>query len=133
MKKIVLLAALIGVGYYAYSEYLSPSDNKVTIKKLLDKVSSTSVSAQEAKVAFNNAMIELCEVNGVDTINGFGTTAECLNKLETVASEYCYSQITDFDSKTYTSAFDLKADYIVFDLCVTDIVGGEFPLDLLNH
>ena len=133
MKKIILILALIGSGYYVYSEYFGLLDKKISIKELVDNVSSTPVSAQQAKIAFKNVMIGTCKVNGVDTVNGFGTTNECLNNFETLASEYCFDQLTDFEGKVYTSKSDLIADLKAFDLCAMDIIMGESSRGKLNH
>ena len=89
-------------------------------------MSSTPVSAKEAKSAFKNAIILTCEANGVDTRNGFGTTDECFNNFETFASDHCFNKLTDFDNKIYTSKFALIADFHVFDSCAMDIIWLKF-------
>jgi hypothetical protein len=125
MKKIVLIAVLISALYYIYNDFFLVSENKVTINELIDNVTLTPVSAQQAKIAFKDVMFGLCKVNGVDTDNGFGTTDECLNNFETLASEYCFDQLSDFESKVYTSKLDLIADLKAFNLCSMDIVMGK--------
>ena len=126
MKKIMLLVALIGAGYYGYSEYFSPTsrgkEKTLRIKKLFDKVASTPVSAQEAKPVFKLSVLDICEINGVDTVNGFGTTEECINNFEISASDYCFGQFVDFDSKVYDSQFVLKNDLFAYRKCSIEIV-----------
>ncbi|WP_354623051.1 hypothetical protein [Psychromonas sp. MME2] len=129
MKKILLLVALIAVGYYIYSDYLSPPDKDTTLsekdlraKKLFDKLSSTPVSAQEVKPVFKDSMISNCKLNGANTENGFGTTAECINNFETLASDRCFGQLADFEGKVYASKRALMADFLVFNSCASAIV-----------
>ena len=122
MKKIVLIAVLIGAGYFVYTEFFSVSDEILRVKKLFDKVSSTPVSAEEAKPIFKDSMVETCKVNGVDTINGYGNVDECRSNFETLASEHCFDQISDFEGKIYKSKEEVMADLLDFNLCSTMIV-----------
>lgn len=98
------------------------SSNEITIKSLLDKLFTTTVTAQDVKIAFRKVAIQTCEVNGVDTHNGFGTTAECLNNFERFARKQCFEKLTGFDNKTYTSRLELRDDFITYDRCVMDII-----------
>ena len=122
MKKIVLIATLILAGYYVYNGNFSPSDNNVTVKELLDKVASTPVTSEEVKEALNNAIIGVCEVNGADTINGFGSTDECINNFENLARETCPEQLVNFEGKIYTSKLDLEVDMKQLFLCSVAII-----------
>ena len=126
MKKIVILVALIAAGYYIYNENFSHSshikENTLRIKALVDKLDSTSVSAQEAKIIYKLLVINLCETNGVDTVNGYGTTDECINNFEISASEYCFGQFVDFENKVYDSQIALKNDAVAYMNCSTYIV-----------
>lgn len=128
MKKIVLLVALIAAGYFIYSENFSQSDNRtrsdkaLRVRNMFIKVSSTPVSAQEVKPIFKDSMIDTCEKNGLLTDSSFGTTDECINNFERLASEQCFSQLTDFESKVYSSLDALKVDYLTFYKCAVDIV-----------
>lgn len=129
MKKILLLVALIGAGYYGYyksfsisGENITLTDKQLAVKKLFDKVALEPVSAQEAKAVFKGDMIDICEQNPGTTIHDFGTTAECINNFETLASDQCFQQLVDFESKVYASKRELKVDFLTFELCAVQII-----------
>lgn len=131
MKKILLLVALIVGGYYIYSDFLSPSDKNITrtghalrLKNLFDKVSSTPVSAQEARPVFKESVINACETMARIDENVSGTAAECINNFERLASEQCFNKLVDFESKVYTSFSTLKADLLAYHACTGAIVSS---------
>ncbi|WP_354623053.1 hypothetical protein [Psychromonas sp. MME2] len=129
MKKILLWIALIAVGYYIYSDFLSPPDKNTTrsgqdlrIKMLFEKVSSTPVSAQEARPVFKGAMIDICERMARINENVYGTAVECTHNFERLASEQCFEQLTDFDGKIYNSLSVLITDIETYQACASDII-----------
>ncbi|WP_435236392.1 hypothetical protein ACR30L_02065 [Psychromonas sp. PT13] len=117
MKKIIFIVVLLAAGYSLYNGDFFEFSNKVTVIKLLDTVSSSSVSGREVKLAFNNEMHSICEQNGVDIRNGFGTTEECINRYEKRASAFCFDKLPNLEGKVYTSRLEIKADYKIFILC----------------
>lgn len=117
MKGIVLIALVAaGIYYYQTSETV---DQQVTVKELKDKLSYETVSAQEAEIAFRNAAVSFCEVNGANTINGYGTTEQCLARLEAV-SDGCISQVTGFHAKTYSNQLEFDADFSSYFHCTAN-------------
>lgn len=107
---------------------IATPSNEITIKNLMDKLYTEPVSAQEVKIAFSEAVIQTCEVNGEDIRNGFGTTIECVNKYKKFAKEQCIKKLSDFDSKTYTSRLELRDDFITYNRCAMKIImrAGSF-------
>ncbi len=127
MKGILLIIIVAGIGYYFYgSNSATANENNsiianenLTVKILLDRLPSSSVSSVEAKVAFRKSIGNLCEINGGDSENGWGTTQECLEKFETVSKD-CFQDITDFDNKEYLSKKELKSDFSLYFRCTAD-------------
>lgn len=117
MKKIISIVVIIAVGAYFLVQIFLLLDKNITVKELYEKVSSTPVSSQEVKAAFRHEMVTVCEKKGADVRNGFGTAEECLQRYETVTSEYCFRQIPDFEGKVYTSPVTLKVDSRKFFSC----------------
>jgi hypothetical protein len=76
-------------------------------------------------MAFKDVVFRICKASGSDTRNGFGTTDECLNNFETLASDYCFGQLVDFKGKVYRARSVLKADAVEFTSCSLDIMDGE--------
>lgn len=92
------------------------------IKTLVDNVSTTPVSAEQLKAAFEELAIYTCHLNGKDNRSGFGTVDDCLDNFVTLAKEQCISQIDGFKSKTYNSVKELKSDFTQLNLCSDNII-----------
>ena len=92
------------------------------IKTLVDNVSTTPVSAEQLKAAFEELAIYTCHLNGEDVSNGFGTVDNCLDNFETLAKEQCISQIKGFESKIYNTEKELKSDFTQLNLCSDNII-----------
>ena len=95
------------------------------LKPLLDKVATTPVSSADAKIAFKNGIREVCTINGVSTANGFGTTEECLSKVELSAHPACSAQLAVPVGNEYRTQEDLKAasrDYLRCAFKIIDVM-----------
>lgn len=117
MKNLILFAGIIGAGMYVYQSHSSQIDPNITVKELLDKVSTETVYPGEVEVAFRNAVINVCEVNGKDLANGFGSVEQCKSNYQTKAREACFSKLNGFDNKVYTSRAPLRSDFSTFFQC----------------
>lgn len=117
MKNLILVAGIIGAGMYVYQSQSSQIDPNITVKELLDKVSTETVYPSEVEVAFRNAVINVCEVNGKDLANGFGSVEQCKSNYQTKAREVCFSKLNGFDKKVYTSRAPLRSDFSTFFQC----------------
>ncbi|WP_415896530.1 hypothetical protein [Neptuniibacter sp. QD57_21] len=117
MKNLILVVGIIGAGMYVYQAQSSQVDPNITVKELLDKVSTETVYPSEVEVAFRNAVINVCEINGKDLANGFGSVEQCKSNFQTKAREACFSKINSFDNKVYTSRAPLKSDFSTFFQC----------------
>ena len=117
MKNLILIAVIIGAGMYVYQPQPSQIDKTIIVKDLLDKVSTETVYPSEVEVAFSNAVINVCEVNGVDLASGFGTVEQCKSNYQSKAREFCFSKIVGFKDKNYTSRASLRADFSTFFQC----------------
>lgn len=116
MAKFLIALLLVAAGAYYYQSHMKPAGGS-TMKDLLDRVSSTPVTADEAKVAFNLAATQLCSVNGTDPANGFGTTDECLNRLSQGVDAKCVSLAIRNPEKPFTSQAELKSAFSTYLHC----------------
>lgn len=117
MAKFLIVLALVGAGIYFYqNQHQSTAGG--TIKELLDRVSSSPVSTDEAKIAFTKAASELCSINGADSANGFGTTDDCLNRLHQETDQVCAAQAIATPSRPYASEAELKSAFGTYMQCV---------------
>ena len=123
MKGILLIILAAGAGYYFYGSNTSTANENSTVKSLMDRLPSSSVSSTEAKFAFRNSVSNLCEINAGDTSNGWGAIQECLDKFET-ASKDCFYDISGFDSKEYSSKEELKSDFSLYFKCAANQLQG---------
>lgn len=105
------------MGYYFFYKNEPLHASVTALKDLLDKVESTPVTSDEAKSVFKTMAILTCETNGKDPQNGFGTTAECLRKLENGTHEMCIGRVFGSSSKIYNSKSILKADFSTYFKC----------------
>ena len=122
MKKIIVLISIILAGYYLNNESYSIFKNDVKLSDIYAKVASSKVSSKEVKPALINLIIQMCEVNGVDIRNGFGTVEQCLGNFEVDAEKSCFDKIHDFEGKVYSTKPEIKADVAVYLDCVTDYI-----------
>jgi len=122
MKKLVILIICIVIGWNIYSGSYFAEKKVFLIKKLVDNVSTTPVSAEELKIAFEELMIHTCNLNGKNIRNGFGTVDDCLYNFDTLAAEQCISQIDDFESKIYYSKEKIKSDFYLLNKCADNII-----------
>lgn len=129
MKKIVLVITLLSCVLFFYNQSASTFDKNLRVKYLLDKVATTPVRAQIAKLYFLNEVVQVCEINGVDTINGFGTTSECLYNFKTSVGVFCLNKLNTFEGKVYDSKDDLNNDFRTFLFCSMDELGGNHRVD----
>ncbi len=115
----VLIAVVMGSALY--QKGASASTDLAIIKNLFDKVDSTPVSSDEARIAFKIGMKNLCEVNGKDPTAGFGTTEECLGKLESRTDPMCSKRVFGSTRKEYHSRGELKSEFMNYlDCAFTD-------------
>ncbi len=116
MKGIFIILLIAGAGVYFLQERPAEIRDDVTVKELKDKLTYETVSSAQAEVAFRNAVINLCEINGVDPRNGFGSTEQCLSRFE-AASLGCLDEINDFGSKEYSDSNDFEKDFTLYFRC----------------
>ncbi len=119
MKGILLILIIAGAGYYFYQQNENNKeeiDPNLTINQLMTKLSSDTVSSNEAKIAFKNSILELCKVNGTDPRNGFGTTSQCITKFESINTN-CFNTISNFENTKYSSTGQFQADFKKFFRC----------------
>lgn len=117
MKNIVLVILIASAGYYFYQKNEQSHPSVTALKDLLDKVDSTPVTSDEAKSVFKTMVILTCETNGEDIKNGFGTTEECLAKLENRTHKMCTDRVFGSSGKNYNSKILLKADFSTYFKC----------------
>ena len=120
-KVIVSLVTVMGFIGTAFGAEVAG----LRMKPLLDGVATTPVSIIDAKIAFKNEIREVCTLNGANMANGFGTTEECLNKVELQAHPTCSDQLSVPAGNEYRTQDDLKAasrDYLRCAFKIVDVM-----------
>jgi len=116
MKNLIALILLAGAAYMGYTKYYAV-EKEHTVDSLYEQLSSGEVLAAEASVAFKNAAKVVCQVNGADPQNGFGTKEQCLGALNESVHAKCSGRIDGFAGRTYDSKEKLKEDFGVYLKC----------------
>lgn len=119
MKGIFIILLIAGAGFYVFQGGSTEIRDDITVKELKDKLASETVSSEHAEVAFRNAVINMCEINGVDQKNGFGTTEQCLSRFE-AASLGCFDDISGFRSKEYSDSREFEKDFSEYFHCTAN-------------
>lgn len=117
MKGIFIILLIAGAGFYFFGKQSSEIRQDITVKELKDRLATEKVSSGQAEIAFRNAVINLCEINGVNPKSGFGTTEQCLIRFES-ASLGCFDKINGFSSKEYSDSREFEKDFSLYFRCV---------------
>jgi hypothetical protein len=129
MKKILIVLMIVaigaGLGYFLYQKNISSNSDGMAVKNLLDKVESTPVTSEEARAAFRAIVKNVCQINGVDPKNGYGTTEECYSRLNSHSDPMCAAQVPGFENKTYHSKTELSSDFKIYAECALSDIGRD--------
>lgn len=116
MKHLILFA-IIAFGAISYFQRDQSIDPNMTLFQLKEGLPTQKVLSAAARIAFENAIVQVCITNGQDIRNGFGTTQECTANYQQLARSKCFAQLPDFETKVYRRKAPLEADFEVFFRC----------------
>ncbi len=117
--RLIFPLIIIFLGYFVIQEKLQAQVDSESVEDLVEQIAYESITQDRARNAFKYSIRLMCEEQGVDRANGFGSVSQCLAALESHADRRCAERIFIIEGLDYVSAENLQSDFDDYNRCAS--------------